>query len=122
MDHIGDLVKILQKAMGTESEIHDNISGRMTKYKLYGGGLGFAWLEFNKQSQKAKYIYDQSRELKDIIDKEVIQRGFTKEQQTELPLLPMVTQDLSYNEKYMSLVAKYMELCGVRAHVMSRLD
>ena len=89
------------------------------KYYFLGGGCGFAFLEFDRRSKKAKRIAEEWGQIKQPFLNWFLKEYYTKEtlrkfEDMGTPLEAVTFQDMSFNTRMTGMVAKYMEDSGIK--------
>lgn len=126
------VAKETEKTLGIESVVMNDTS--MVKddgkrYRFFGFGCAFVWIEFDKRSKKAKQIDEMGRKLhlSDTFTKAYLSH-FPKKmidyyQSIGSPLLALYSQDISIQQAYYANVLKFMQSKGVKkAWVNYRYD
>lgn len=132
LEQLPRLVRVLQNQMGIESTIGDDpmtvLPGQGKSYAFFGGGLGFAWLKYDKRSKIAKKVDEEANKIKPEIDKLVINAAFSKIAQQAYqdkgwPLQAMTFQNEAYKRGYLQIAVDYLNALGIEnVYVDSRLD
>ena len=101
---------------------------KQPKYAFFGGGMGFAWLEYDKRSKLAVKIAEVWREIERPFKEWFLKKYFSSKERQAYekigwPLQAMLTQSLAINAKIQWLVADYMKSKGVKkVMVRTRYD
>lgn len=115
--------------VGAKSIIIDEMNPKR-KYSFFGGGCGFAWLEYDGRKHKITKVIQEYQKIRDEFDKWFINTHFTKKQIEDFrkmgsPLQAIMFQDCDIKMTIQFMLKKYMEYIGINVenvYVRTRLD
>jgi len=125
-DNSKNIFNKMSQELGIKSVIHDDpaVFGKeralaSKKYAFFGGGMGFAHIDYDKRSKLAGKIYGAFRKIENKFLHWFINEYFTKKEQMEYekmgwPLYAMMSQNLSIKAAIAYKVVNFMESKGIK--------
>ena len=96
------------------------------RFKMFGGGCGFAWVSGYRKTEKNQALHKLIGGMKEAADLIVTQRlpaDVVKMLKDNGSLRPLLAQSEAYNYTWQTIVISWLEKQGVKgAHVLSRQD